>query len=173
VLAARWGKTVAAMPVVSYAALSEDPPLFGVACAKDSFTLRTSKAARAFSVSLLGEEHVDALTHLASHKGKDGADKLDAAGLRHRRGAKLGAPVILGSAATLECSLVRTLRIGDHVLLVGRIESAFADSDFRDYWRFASYRPMLYAGWGKGVELYGPINRRKRRHQPRTSSHPR
>ena len=150
------------MPVVSYAALSEKPALFGVSCSRGSFTLRTTRAAGAFAISLLGDEHVGALSYLASRKGKEGADKLDGAGLKHRRGAELGAPIILGSAATLECSLVRTLRMGDHVLLVGRIESAMANSDFRDYWRFASYRPLLYAGWKKGMRLYRPIIRRKR-----------
>jgi len=162
VLAAQSGNTVAAMPVVSYAALSDKPPLLGVSCARDSFTLRTSIMAGAFSVSLLGDEHVGALSKLASRKGKGGADKLDGAGLKHRRGAKLGAPIILGSAATLECSLVRTVRMGDHVLLVGRIESTLANNDFRDYWRFASYRPMLYVGWEQGMRLYRPISRRKR-----------
>jgi len=161
VLGAQWGKTVAAMPVVSYAALSEKPPLFGVSCAKDSFTLRTSMAARAFSISLLDDEHVGAVSKLASRKGREGADKMDEAGLKHRRGTKLGAPIVVGSVAALECALLRTLRMGDHVLLVGRIESAVANDDFREYWRFASYHPILYAGWDQGVELYRPASRRR------------
>lgn len=161
-LAAQWGKTVAAMPVVSYSALSGRPPLFGVACAKGSFTLRTISLARRFSVCLLDEERVLAVTKLASGHGAEGIDKLASAGLRHRKGTKLGAPVILGSVASLECSLQKSLRTGDHVLLIGRIEEALASEDFRGYWRFWSYRPMLYSGWKRGVTLYQPINRRKR-----------
>ncbi len=169
VLAAQAGNTVAAMPVVSYAALSEKPPLFGVSCAKDSFTLRTSIAAGAFSISLLGDKYVGALSSLASRKGRDGADKLDGAGLKHSKGAKLGAPIILGAKAVLECKLIRTLKMGDHFLLVGRIESAMASNDFRDYWRFRSYRPMLYAGWKRGMELFRPVSRRKKRHRSQIS----
>jgi flavin reductase (DIM6/NTAB) family NADH-FMN oxidoreductase RutF len=162
VLAARSGDTVAAMPVVSYSALSEKPPLFGVSCARDSFTLRTSIKAGEFSISLLGDEYVGALSELASRKGRVGADKLHGAGLIHTKGAKLGAPIILGSAASVECKLLRTLGMGDHVLLVGRIESATANDDFRDYWRFASYRPILYTGWKRGMMLYRPFSRRKK-----------
>ena len=162
VLAASSGKTVAGMPVVSYSALSQRPPLLGVSCARDSFTLRIATAAKAFSLSLLGEEHVSALAYLASHKGGYGSDKLEAAGLMHGRGSKLDAPVIVGSAASLECSLTKVLRSGDHSFLVGKVEAASASSDFRGYWRFRSYHPILYAGWQGGMSLYRPASRRKR-----------
>lgn len=169
VLSARSGKTVAAMPVVSYSALSENPPIFGVSCAKDSFTLKTSLAAKAFSICLLDEVHVRALSELASRTGKEGEDKLAGAGLRHRNGSKIDAPIIAGSVAALECSLIRALRTGDHVLLLGKIESAMADPDFQDYWSFRSYSPMLYSGWEGGMRLYEPVSRRMRRHRSRIS----
>ncbi len=162
VLAARSGKTVAAMPVISYSSLSERPPLFGVSCARDSFTLQVASATKAFSLCLLGEEHVNAIALLASRKGEEGSDKLSNAGLKHRKGSRLGAPVIIGASAALECSLRRSLRTGDHVLLVGRIEAALATSDFGGYWRFRSYHPLLYAGWQRGIACYRPASRRTR-----------
>ena len=169
VLAARSGKTVAAMPVVSYSALSTRPPLFGVSCSADSFTLGIASASKAFSLCLLGEEHAESIASLASNSGKKGADKLAAVGLKHRKGPRLGAPIVLGTAAALECSLQRSLTLGDHVLLVGRIEAALATSDFRGYWRFESYHPLLYTGWQGGLSLYGRVSRTKRRPRKRTS----
>ncbi|HYB45682.1 MAG TPA: flavin reductase family protein [Nitrososphaerales archaeon] len=162
VLAASSGETVAAMPVVSYLALSAEPPLFGVSCSKDSFTLRIASASGAFSLCLLGEEYAGPIGALASSTGRRGADKLADAGLRHRRGSRLGAPIIVGSAAALECSLQRSLALGDHFLLVGKIEAALATSDFRGYWRFKSYHPLLYTGWQGGLSLYGKVSRRTR-----------
>lgn len=162
VLAARSGDTIAAMPVISYSSLSERPPLFGVSCSKDSFTLRVISASKAFSICLVGEDKADAVSLLASRRGRMGLDKLAQAGLRHLKGKTLGSPVIVGSAAVLECSLRRSLRMGDHVFVVGRIESAQTTSDFGEYWRFSSYHPLLYAGWQGGMRLYHPASRRTR-----------
>jgi flavin reductase (DIM6/NTAB) family NADH-FMN oxidoreductase RutF len=156
VLAAMSRDTVAAMPVISYVALSEEPPLFGVSCAQTSFTLGVVKEAHAFSVCLLGAESVASMELLASGKGRRGSDKLMGAGLKHRPGRRLGVPIISGSVAALECSLERSLKTGDHVLVVGRVEAASASSDFRDYWRFRSYRPILYTGWRDGMGVYKP-----------------
>jgi flavin reductase (DIM6/NTAB) family NADH-FMN oxidoreductase RutF len=150
------------MPVISYLALSERPPLLGVSCSKDSFTLRIASASSAFSLCLLGEEHANAIAFLASRRGKKGRDKLRDAGLKHERCSRLPVPIILGSAAALECSLTRTVRLGDHVLLVGRIEAARATSDFRNYWSFSSYHPLLYAGWRRGMRLFRPAKRTTR-----------
>ena len=160
VLAARSGRTVAAMPVISYSSLSERPPLFGVSCARSSFTLKIVRDSEEFSLCLLGEDKAGALGLLASRRGTEGSDKLKGAGLDHRRGRTVGAPIILGSAAALECSLVECMKTGDHVLVVGRVRAALATGDFRNYWRFRSYRPLLYAGWLRGVRLYRPTSRR-------------
>lgn len=157
------------MPVVSYSALSAKPPLFGVSCSKDSFTLGIASASGAFSLCLLGEEYAGPMATLASGTGRKGADKLAEAGLGHRKGSRLGAPIIAGSAAALECSLQRSLTMGDHVLLVGKIEAALATGDFRGYWRFKSYHPLLYTGWRGGLSLYDRVSRRKRRLPRRTS----
>ena len=142
------------MPVISYSSLSEEPPLLGVSCSKGSFTLKVVTESRAFSICLVDERQLHSVSVLASRKGRPGTDKLADAGLKHRRGKKLGAPVILGTAAALECSLKRSISLGDHVLLIGRIESALASADFREYWRFDSYRPLLYSGWQNGMRLY-------------------
>jgi flavin reductase (DIM6/NTAB) family NADH-FMN oxidoreductase RutF len=169
VLAARSGNTVGAMPVISYCSLSERPPLFGVSCSRSSQTLKVVAKSKAFSVCLLGEDRAKSVSLLASRKGSAGADKLATAGLGHEKGKALGTPLILGAVAALECSLLRSLRLGDHVFLVGKIESALAEGDFRNYWRFKSYRPLLYAGWQGGMRLYQEPSRRTRRLQNRTS----
>lgn len=153
-LSAQSGRTVAAMPVISYAQLSEKPPLFGVSCARGSFTLKLASASKAFALSLLDSKHISSFEALASRGGRPGSDKLTGAGLKHRRGRKVDAPVLSDSVAALECSLHSTTKFGDHVLLVGKVEAAYASADFRGYWRFSRYRPILYAGWRGGMSSY-------------------
>lgn len=91
---------------------------------------------------------------LASHSGRESRDKLSDAGLGHRRGRKLDVPVIQGSVAALECTLWMRKRFGDHVLIVGKVEEALASKDFKDYWSFKSYKPILYAGWQGRLATY-------------------
>ena len=138
---------VSAMPVISYASLSEVPPLVGVSCNPRAFTYTLIAKSHLFSLCLVDRKRAAAIGFLASHSGSTTKDKLADAGLAHDRGARLDVPVVHDSAAVLECVLHAKRRFGDHVLVVGRVEAARTSDDFKDYWRFRTYRPFLYAGW--------------------------
>lgn len=153
-------RDVSAMPVVSYASVSAEPPLVGIACAPRSFTLKLAVASGEFTLCFLDKSRADALTFLATHSGRAFPDKLAAAGLPHRRGSKVGAPVVSDSAAVVECSVSSHRRLGDHILLVGRVEAASASGDFHGYWRFRRYAPILYTGWQGRFSTYGAASRR-------------
>lgn len=150
---------VSAMPVTSCVALSEVPPLVGISCDPRAFTFLLVVGSRRFSLCFLDRAYVSKMGFLATHSGRSGPDKLADAGLGHDRGIKLDVPVIRDSAAVLECSLTTRRRFGDHVLVVGKIESARAADDFHEYWRYDAYRPILYTGWQGGMTTYGPPTR--------------
>jgi 3-hydroxy-9,10-secoandrosta-1,3,5(10)-triene-9,17-dione monooxygenase reductase component len=145
------------MPVVSYASVSDSPPLVAVSCTPHAFTYRLSVKARAFSLCLLDSGRMGAMERLASISGAKVRDKLSEAGLRHSPGTKVDAPVLDDSVATIECTLSSRRSFGDHVLLVGRVEACYASDDFAEFWTFARYRPILYTGWKEGMTTYrGP-----------------
>lgn len=154
-LCASAGKRVSAMPVASYLSISSRPPLVGVACAQGRFTMRLATSSGVFSLCLMDRSMVGSMSYLASHSGRGIADKITAAGLKHSPGRKVSAPVVSGSVAVLECSVHSHRRLGDHYLLVGRVEAAYVSSDFLGYWRFRDYKPILYTGWRKGLRTYG------------------
>jgi flavin reductase (DIM6/NTAB) family NADH-FMN oxidoreductase RutF len=154
VMSAEYGTRVSAMPVVSYASVSENPPLVAVACAPLGFTCKLALKARSFSLSLFGRDRADSLSLLATVSGGKVKDKLAEVGLKHRKGRKLTVPVIDSAVATLECSLKSRRRLGDHVLLVGRVGAAYASDAFSDSWDFALYKPLLYTGWRNGLTTY-------------------
>jgi flavin reductase (DIM6/NTAB) family NADH-FMN oxidoreductase RutF len=160
-LCARMGREVSAMPVVSYAHLSESPPLMGVSCGSMTRTLRLCTGSGAFSLCLLGKESAAAVAELAAPSREGVADKISAAGLEWREGKAVHAPVIEGAAAVVECTVESSVKTGDHVLLVGRIAGAGASPDFQEYWRFRDYEPILYTGWVGGLTTFPP-SRRKR-----------
>lgn len=154
VMAAQHGGRVSAMPVVSYLSVSDKPPMVGVGCIPKGFTCKLALKASAFSLSVLDRSRADALSKLATLSGAKVKDKLSEVGLAHTTGKKAKAPVLEDALGTIECSLKSSLRLGDHLLLVGRVEAAYAADAFTDFWDFDRYTPMLYTGWKGGLSLY-------------------
>lgn len=93
---------------------------------------------------------------LGSRRGKGVTDKLRSAGLKHSKGRALPVPVIDAAVATLECSLVNVVTVGDHDFVVGEVKAAYAQPDFSGYWQFKRYRPILYVGSPDRLRMYKP-----------------
>ncbi len=154
VLSAQFGARVSAMPVVSYASISDKPPMVAIACSPRGYTCKLTLKAGAFSLSILDETQFNAVALLATLSGAKVKDKLKEAGLSHVNGRNLSVPVIERSIATLECKLKETARHGDHLLLVGTVKAAYASEAFTEFWDFGRYRPLLYTGWREGLTTY-------------------
>ena len=144
------------MPVVSLASLSDEPPLVGFASSPSHSTYVAIIEAGRFSVSWLDTDHAKAVIRLGTETGLRKRDKLGDVGLHHRRGRALGVPLIDEASATLECRLESSKKVGDHRLVVGRVERAEAIEDFCDYWAFDEYRPILYEGLERPVGSLAP-----------------
>ncbi len=140
---------VYAMPVVSTLSISNNPPLIGVASSPSHRTHQAISSAGCFSLCWLDSSQVRSLEFLGASP-PTGQDKLHTAGLRHSRGKALSVPLIDGSVASLECSLYGRHMLGDHELLIGKVQAAHASDDFMDYWQFKAYNPVLYAGTVEG-----------------------
>lgn len=157
VMAAEFRGRVSAMPVVSYALVSDRPPMIVVACKPEGFTCKLAAEARAFSLSLLDRRRLGAFARLSTVSGSKVKDKLADAGLDHAPGTKLKVPAIRDSFATLECRLKSTRKTGDHLLLLAQVEGVYASGAFSDFWDFSRYKPLLYTGWREGMTTYpGP-----------------
>jgi flavin reductase (DIM6/NTAB) family NADH-FMN oxidoreductase RutF len=154
VMSVQFRGRVSAMPVVSYASVSDSPPMVVVACNPDGFTCKLAIKARSFSLSLLDRRRIEAFARLATVSGAKVKDKLTDAGLEHSHGTKLKVPVIKGAFATLECSLMSKKRTGDHLLLAATVEAAYATGAFTDFWDYSDYKPLLYTGWRDGMTTY-------------------
>jgi flavin reductase (DIM6/NTAB) family NADH-FMN oxidoreductase RutF len=136
---------VYAMPVVSILSLSGDPPLIGVSSSPTHVTHEAILRAKCFSLSWVDASLIRSLEVLGTTPHNAG-DKLSSAGLEHTRGRTLDVPIVEGAVATLECSLYARQALGDHELLVGKVQDARASDDFQGYWKFQAYTPVLYSG---------------------------
>lgn len=128
----------------SFVSLSLDPPLVAVAPAKSSTSWPRMAAAGAFCVNILarGQEEI------GRSFARSGADKF--AGVAWRPG-RLGAPVLAGVLAWVQCELELVHDAGDHELVVGRVvELAAGDGEPLAYYR------------GSFVELGGTVELARR-----------
>lgn len=98
----------------SLVSLSLDPPLLALAPAKCSTSWPRIARAGTFCANILSQEQLT----LCKRFAKSGGDKFS--GTQWRPG-RLGAPVLSGSLAAIECRVEIVHDAGDHEIVVGRV----------------------------------------------------
>ena len=107
----------AGLVMVSLAPVSQEPPLVLWSVDRGSSNLDVWLGAPGFALHLLAADQ----EALAWQFARKGAGKFD--GLTVTRGL-VGAPLVNGAAATLECTMHAQHDGGDHIILVGRVVAA-------------------------------------------------
>lgn len=106
----------------SFTSVSLDPPLVLFCLGEDSSSHGVFERADGFVVHILaaGQEE---LSNLFASKSSDKFEQVD-----YREGPG-GAPLLPGCLAVLECSAWRKITAGDHLILVGEVQSAQSNAD--------------------------------------------
>jgi 3-hydroxy-9,10-secoandrosta-1,3,5(10)-triene-9,17-dione monooxygenase reductase component len=108
------------------------------AISKASNLLAIFEASRHFAINILASDQQDVSDRFARRMD-------DRFGVTQWKAGLLGAPLIGGTLATLECHTTDIIDAGDHRVLIGRVESAILSEDGR--------RPLLYfRGRYAGIE---------------------
>jgi 3-hydroxy-9,10-secoandrosta-1,3,5(10)-triene-9,17-dione monooxygenase reductase component len=105
----------------SFASLSLDPPLISLAPARTSSTWPRIRAAGAFCVNVLADDH----EHHSVRFARSGVDRF--AGVSWSPGPD-GAPILDGVAAWVAATLEHEYDGGDHTIVVGRVRALGADA---------------------------------------------
>jgi flavin reductase (DIM6/NTAB) family NADH-FMN oxidoreductase RutF len=106
-----------ALTVNSFSSVSLDPPLILWSLRSTSPSRRHFEDGKAFAISILGEGQ----NELAMRFARAVPDKFD--GVTRRPGL-LGAPLIEGSIAHLECLRYHHLEAGDHIIFIWHVVEA-------------------------------------------------
>jgi flavin reductase (DIM6/NTAB) family NADH-FMN oxidoreductase RutF len=107
------------LTVATLVSLSLDPPLVGVALARQAALHELLREARAFAVSLLAADQHGLAEHFARGVPPIGMWH----GIATREG-ELGAPLLDGALGWLECRLETELAAGTHTFFVGEVVRA-------------------------------------------------
>jgi flavin reductase (DIM6/NTAB) family NADH-FMN oxidoreductase RutF len=112
------------LTVATLVSLSLEPPLVGVAVARQAALHELLREARSFAVSLLAADQGWLAEHFARGVPPIGMWKGVAA-----RDGELGAPLLDGALGWLECRLADELAAGTHTFFVGEVVRAEPGDD--------------------------------------------
>ncbi len=99
-----------------------EPPLVAVSIYKERYSKELAEGMKIFALNILGQDQRN-LALRFTKPAKVGEDKF--AGVPLQTGTT-GAPILSEAVAYLDCEVVQTVPVGDHVLFVGEIKDAKA-----------------------------------------------
>ena len=147
--------------VNAFTAVSLDPPLAQVTLIRGNRASQYLEEAP-FAINIMAESQLDVCLHFAGKpmlktpKWRDEGD----------------VPVLLGNAATIECTPWRTYDGGDHVIVIGEVQTLeindadpllFVSGKFREVGQFSGGAPWhgsgdsLAMGWFEGSTAFDPF----------------
>jgi 3-hydroxy-9,10-secoandrosta-1,3,5(10)-triene-9,17-dione monooxygenase reductase component len=101
--------------VNSLASVSLEPPLVSFCPARSSLTWSRMRRAGRFGVNVLGRQH----ERFAIRATPAGADRFAGLDWEFGRG---GAPLLTDAVTSLECEIVAEHPVGDHWIVIGRVD---------------------------------------------------
>ena len=139
-----------------HAALSSDPPMYGVAVGRERATHGLALASGRFGVNFLPSEHARAVQGAGVLSLHDHVDKFERLGLT----ALPEAPLALGAAyVAYVCTLEQVVPTGDHDWFVGRVEQVWHDARAFDERLLFRGNAPVYFGRGEYASLAGDAPR--------------
>jgi flavin reductase (DIM6/NTAB) family NADH-FMN oxidoreductase RutF len=133
VVTSRHGRERNVMSAGWHAALSADPPMYGVAIAPERHSHGLITASGGFVVSFLPFAEAEAIAGAGTLSGAGGLDKLARLGLRWHDEEVSGLPILDAAYLSYVCELRQRVPTGDHEFFVGEVRrlhydpAAFAD----------------------------------------------
>jgi flavin reductase (DIM6/NTAB) family NADH-FMN oxidoreductase RutF len=132
-----------------HAALSAEPPLYGVAIGRDRHSYQLIAASGVFAVHFLPFERADAIAAVGSVSGGSGIDKFEAFQLASSRGEATGVPILHDAYIAYECRVQQVVTTGDHDWIVGEVVALHHRSeafDERNLVNTDAVRPTVFYG---------------------------
>ncbi len=117
IVTARAGDRIHGMTVSAFSEVSIEPPLVLVCADKTSNTHPLIAEGGVFAVNVLASDQVELSNRFASKED----EHRRFVGLDYESG-RTGAPLLAGTLASLDCTVVAAHDAGDHVIYVGRVE---------------------------------------------------
>ncbi len=128
--AAAGGKQGAMTATAMY--VSETPPLIAVSVSKGFATYRLIEESKEFAVNVIADTQADLARQFGREHGHD-TDKFAELGIATERGSKVGAPLVSGCFANIECRVKSALWDveGNHAIYIAEVVAFKMNRDLR------------------------------------------
>ncbi|SES36581.1 flavin reductase family protein [Salipaludibacillus aurantiacus] len=108
--------------------ISYDPPIYGVAVAKERFTHHLIKESGNFAINFVPAEYAHFIEASGKKSGSDG-DKFTKLMAKWKKGEATGAPILENAYVAYECEVMDINTYGDHDWIVGKITLFHQDKE--------------------------------------------
>ncbi|MHB8574614.1 MAG: flavin reductase family protein [Dehalococcoidia bacterium] len=155
------------MPAAWTMPLSANPPFVGVAVHPSRHTHDMIRFSEEFALNIPGRSLLNHCQYYGTASGRD-LDKLETSKIPTTHARKIGARLLDGCVASIECGVEDALRIGDHTLFVGRVLAVAADDEaYNELWTLTDEdeKPLHYLGG----DWYATLGTRLQARQPETA----
>jgi flavin reductase (DIM6/NTAB) family NADH-FMN oxidoreductase RutF len=105
--------------------ISRKPPYYGISIGPKRYSHGLIEQRKEFVINFIPYSLVEAAQFCGTHSGKT-TDKLFQTGLSLVQSSKVNTPSIKEGYAHLECTLVKSISLGDHTLFVGEVVAVSA-----------------------------------------------
>jgi flavin reductase (DIM6/NTAB) family NADH-FMN oxidoreductase RutF len=128
VVTARWDQKQNVMAAGWHSYISIDPPLYGVAVAKERYTHHLIAHSGVFAVHFLPAQKSDWIQQVGVLSGAT-VDKFAQLGIGYEQGLTVDLPVLTDAYIAYECRVLDVQTYGDHDWFVGAITQFYRDDD--------------------------------------------
>jgi len=127
--------------------ISRTPPLYGISVAPKRHSHACIQHSKEFVINFIPYSLAKAADYCGTRSGRT-TDKIKDTHLTLAPSTKLNTPLIKEGYAHLECTLHKTMPLGDHDLIVGEVIAASAEDDafINDLLAIEHHQPLYYIG---------------------------
>ncbi len=126
--------------------VSTDPPLLAMSIRPERHSHRLITETGEFVVNIPTYELAQKVLICGRRSGMD-HDKFKEAALSPRKATQVRVPIIEECVAHIECKVFKTVKTGDHILIIGQIVAAYAlEGLFEQVYNIMEFRPCLHLG---------------------------
>ncbi|MFX0061504.1 MAG: flavin reductase family protein [Candidatus Hermodarchaeota archaeon] len=126
--------------------VSVDPPLLAMSIRPQRYSYNLLIESAEFVINIPTFDMAQQVLFCGRRSGWS-HEKFKEASLSSQKAKIVNTPIIEECIAHLECKLVRTIELGDHVLIIGQILAAYAlESYFDEVYDITKFSPCLHIG---------------------------
>lgn len=111
-------------PIGYFSLVSWDPKIWGIGLYKEHYSTKVISDTKEFVLCLPSFEQVNDVLYSGSVSGKD-VNKAENVKLKFIKSKRVKPPLIDDSIACFECQVLKEIKIGDSILFLGKIVTAY------------------------------------------------